>query len=167
MSESLCVKSSSLLSPVSRVMEGRTVTDGTSKSAMTAHSGLQLFGLIPIFRNSSSFIATKRSLASIGLSLFLPIIKVLGFSSLTLSNVSEQCGHFFASLAFLARMLGGISFCFSSVIVSFPQCRQKLRKHSSMRGMYLIWNTGRASSMLPECPKHSLNLCPHVRQRTP
>ena len=65
-SESLCVKSSSLLSPVSRIMLGLTVTGGTKSDVRTAHSGLHVFELIPIFLNSSSGILTSISLISVG-----------------------------------------------------------------------------------------------------
>src|SRR3989338_8802664 len=105
-SESLCVKSSSLLSPLSRVIEGLTVTEGKRNKEITAHSGLTVFGLIPVFLISSSVILTSLSLTSIGLNLFFPIINVLGFSNFTLSSVSLQCAHFLASLDFLALSLG-------------------------------------------------------------
>ena len=54
MSTSLCVRSSSDLSPESNVIDGLTVTEGTSNNANTAHSGLAVLALIPIFFNSSS-----------------------------------------------------------------------------------------------------------------
>src|SRR3989344_8085091 len=166
-SESLCVKSSSLLSPESRVIDGLTVTLGTSNKDNTAHSGLHVLGFIPIFFISSSFIATSLSLTSIELSLFFPSMNVVGFSSFIFSIVSLQCGHFFASLAFFALMTGLSSFCFSSLKVNFPHLGQKLLMHNSIKGTYLIWNTGLASSMLPGCPGHSLTLFPHVLHLTP
>src|SRR3989338_3232852 len=64
-------------------------------------------------------------------------------------------------------MTGLSSFCFSSLKVNFPHLGQKLLMHNSIKGTYLIWNTGLASSMLPGCPGHSLTLFPHVLHLTP
>src|SRR3989338_2655135 len=121
-------------------MLGLTVTLGTSKREITAHSGLHVFVFIPIFFNSSSLILTNLSLTSIGLNLFFPIMNVLGFSNLIFSIISLQYGHFFMSLAFLAFILVLNPFCFSSERVNFPQAGQKLLKHNSINGIYFILN---------------------------
>src|SRR3989344_2329384 len=105
-SDSLCVKSSSDLSPDSRVIEGRTVTGGTKRRVKTDHSGLHVIGLIPDFATSSSEIATNKSLISLGKSLFFPAWNVVGLSSLTFSFAVLQWGHFFMSLAFFSLFVG-------------------------------------------------------------
>ena len=70
MSPSLCVKSSSLLSPLSRVMLGLIVTGGIGKIVNTDHSGLNAAGLIPNNLQSSSGIFSNLALISIGVTLF-------------------------------------------------------------------------------------------------
>ena len=44
MSTNLCVKSSSDLIPVSRIIDGLTVTGGTGRACKINHSGLAVFG---------------------------------------------------------------------------------------------------------------------------
>ncbi len=68
-STSLWVRSSSDLSPDSRVMEGRTVTGGTGRAVKTIHSGLATSGFIPRGLRSSSGILSSRSRTSLGVSL--------------------------------------------------------------------------------------------------
>ena len=60
-STSLCVKSSSLLSPVSNVIEGLTVTGGIGSKVKISHSGL---AFKPIRDKSSSFILSNLSLTA-------------------------------------------------------------------------------------------------------
>src|SRR3989344_3382896 len=148
-------------------MLGLTVTEGTKSNEIIAHSGLAVFALTPILFNSSSLIFSNLSLISIGFNLFFPTMNVLGFSSFTFSSISEQYGHFLISLAFLALCPGVNSFCFSSVSSNFPHFAQNDLKQTSIRGIYLMWKTGLASSMLPGCPGHSLTLFPQVLHLTP
>ena len=54
MSTSLCVKSSSDLIPVSKIIDGLTVTGGTGKTWSTNHSGLAVEGSYPKSFKSSS-----------------------------------------------------------------------------------------------------------------
>ena len=63
-STNLWVKSSSERSPVSKVMEGLTVTGGTGKTVKTNHSGLATSGLIPKTKISSAVILSNLSLIS-------------------------------------------------------------------------------------------------------
>jgi len=70
MSTSLWVRSSSLLWPDSRVMEGRMVTGGTGSTVSIIHSGLAVAGFMPITAMSSSGIFSKRSRISEAVSLW-------------------------------------------------------------------------------------------------
>ncbi len=56
MSTSLCVRSSSLLSPLSSVIDGLTFTGGTRSVVIMNHSGLVAAGSIPSMLRSSSLI---------------------------------------------------------------------------------------------------------------
>ncbi len=69
MSTSLWVRSSSLLWPLSRVIDGLIVTGGTGRTVRSIHSGLAVSGFIPITLMSSSGIFSNRSLMSEGVSL--------------------------------------------------------------------------------------------------
>ena len=63
------VKSSSDLSPVSKVIEGLTVTGGTGKTVNTNHSGLATSGLTPKTKASSSEILSSLSRTSLAVNL--------------------------------------------------------------------------------------------------
>ncbi len=71
MSTSLWVRSSSLLSPDSRVIEGLAVTGGTGRTVRIIHSGLETSVSNPMAVASESVVFSSRSLMSVGLSLFL------------------------------------------------------------------------------------------------
>ena len=91
-STSLWVRSSSDLSPESRVMEGLTVTGGTARAVRTIHSGLHVEGSIPRVTRSSSGILSSLSRTSLAVSLWLSSIsrKVVGLSSLILICSAPQ-----------------------------------------------------------------------------
>ncbi|CAI8209052.1 MAG: Uncharacterised protein [Candidatus Nitrosopelagicus brevis] len=79
----MCVRSSSERIPVSRIIEGLTVTGGTGNACKTNHSGRAVFGSYPNNERSSSGIIDNRSLIVIGSNLFSPIsvfsTNVVGF----------------------------------------------------------------------------------------
>ena len=91
-STSLWVRSSSDLSPESRVMEGLTVTGGTASAVRTIHSGLHVEGSIPRVTRSSSGILSSLSRTSLAVSLWLSSTsrKVVGLSSLILICSAPQ-----------------------------------------------------------------------------
>ena len=68
-STSLWVRSSSDLSPVSKVIEGLTVTGGTGSTVKTNHSGLATSALTPKTYASSSVIFSSLSRTSEGVNL--------------------------------------------------------------------------------------------------
>ncbi len=84
-STSLCVTSSSDLSPDSRVMDGLTVTGGTGRAVRIIHSGLDTFGSMPSAIMSSFGMRSSRSLTSFGVSLCPSSLKVVGLSSVIFS----------------------------------------------------------------------------------
>ena len=102
-STSLCVKSSSERSPLSRVIDGRTVIGGTGRTLRTIHSG-RFFLSIPMKIKSSEGMALSHSRTSRGLSLrsisAFPApcdsnfsLKVVGLSSIILPCIAWQCIH--------------------------------------------------------------------------
>ena len=89
-STSLCVRSSSDLSPESSVMDGRTVTGGTGKAVKIIHSGLETSGFSPMGTRSSFGMRSSLSLTSLGVSLCPSSLKVEGLSSVILSCSALQ-----------------------------------------------------------------------------
>jgi len=90
-STSLCVRSSSDLSPVSRVMLGLTVTGGIGSIVSTNHSGLPPF--IFIIATSSSVIFSSLCLTSSDVSSSLPSLNDVGFWYSISFCFSPQCGQ--------------------------------------------------------------------------
>ena len=86
------VRSSSDLSPESRVMDGRTVTGGTARAVSTIHSGLQVLGSMPRVTRSSSGMRSSLSRTSLAVSLWLSVTsrKVVGLSSFIFTCSAPQ-----------------------------------------------------------------------------
>ncbi len=114
MSTILCVRSSSDLIPVSRIIEGLTVTGGTGRTCRMNHSGLAVFGSYPRSFRSSSLICVNLSLIVIGSSLCSPIsvfsMNIVGLVKIISYCGFPQCGHSFAFFA-LSKISSGILFC--------------------------------------------------------
>src|SRR3989338_3205385 len=89
-SPSLCVKSSSLLSPLSNVMLGLIVTGGIGSIVKTSHSGLTCSGFKPNKKQSSSGILSNLLLTSMGLNLFSFSKKVFCFSNVIFCCLALQ-----------------------------------------------------------------------------
>src|SRR3989338_9753554 len=149
------------------MMLGRTVTGGTNMEVITAHSGLHVSGLTPIFLSSLSGILARISLISVGNNLFFPRWKVVGFSTFVFSFAAPQYGHFLASFAFFALSLAEYFARSFSDIINFPHSLQKHLNPSSISATYSRCIIDLAKSMLPGCPRHSFNLPPHVLHLTP
>src|SRR3989344_5049108 len=105
MSPSLCVKSSSLLSPVSKVILGLIVTGGTGNIFNIIHSGLANLESNPKNATSESLIFSSLALISIGLNLLSSSKYVVGFSIFTENCFAPQCGHFLTFLKLLEILL--------------------------------------------------------------
>ena len=105
-STSLWVRSSSLRSPDSRVIEGRTWTGGTGRTVRTIHSGRPNFGLRPIARTSSSGIRSSRARTSFGVILWPFSRKVVGLSRMIFCWTSWQCGQTRSSFGSRVRTVG-------------------------------------------------------------
>ncbi len=90
-STSLCVRSSSLRSPVSSVMLGRTVTGGIGSIVSTNHSGLPPF--IFMSAASSSLIFSSLCRTSSDVSSRRPSLKEVGFWNSSSFCFSPQCGQ--------------------------------------------------------------------------
>ena len=110
----LCVKSSSDLIPVSRMIEGLTVTGATGIACKINHSGLAVTGSYDRRRKSSSVICENLSLIVIGSNLCSPIsvfsTKIVGLVKINSYCVFPQCGHSFAFFAF-SMICSGMRFC--------------------------------------------------------
>ena len=91
----MCVRSSSDLSPDSRVIEGLIGTGGTARTVKIMCSGLVIFGLNPKQSKSESGTFSRRERTSLGVSLRPSSRKVVGLSKVTLIFASPQCGHVF------------------------------------------------------------------------
>src|SRR3990167_2037591 len=89
-SPNLCVKSSSDLSPLSKVILGLIVTGGIGNKDKTIHSGLDFLGFKPKIVTSSSFIFSNLILISIGKTLLSFSMTVVGFSKLILYCLALQ-----------------------------------------------------------------------------
>ena len=104
MSTNLWVRSSSERIPVSRIIEGLTVTGGTGNACKTNHSGRAVLGSYPNNARSSSGIIDNRSLIVIGSNLFSPIsvfsTNVVGFVKINSYCDFPQWGQSFCFLAF-------------------------------------------------------------------
>src|SRR3989338_9868069 len=117
MSPILCVKSSSLLSPDSSVIDGLIVTGGIARTVSTIHSGLTYGTFNPKMSQSESGIFSSLALTSIGLILLSSSMKVVGFSRVIFFCFALQCGHLF--VVFRLAMTS-FTFCLlSSTPVSF------------------------------------------------
>src|SRR3989338_727349 len=125
MSPILCVRSSSLLSPLSSVMLGLIVTGGIGRTVSTVHSGLINSGLMPNSQQSSSGIFSSLVLISTGLTLLSPSISVAGFSRVIFCCLALQCGHLFEVfvdwiISFILSLLALMPF---SASISFSDCK--------------------------------------------
>src|SRR3989344_9338425 len=165
MSPNLWVRSSSLLSPDSRVIEGRIVTGGMGSIVKIIHSGLTALGLSPNSSRSSSLIFSSLALISIGLTLFSLSRKIVGFSKDILGCRALQWGHLlmvlsFAMISFMDCLRSSIPFSFSTAanssltLANFAlgirillHSLQVLFNKFRMMFMNLMWMTGRASSI--------------------
>ncbi len=109
----MCVKSSSERIPVSKIMDGLTVTGGTGNAWRINHSGLAVTGSYDKSDKSSSRICENLSLIVIGSNLCSPIsvfsTKIVGFVKINSYWVFPQCGHSFAFFAF-SIICSGIRF---------------------------------------------------------
>ena len=125
----LCVRSSSDLIPVSRIIDGLTVTGGTGKTCRINHSGLAVTGSYAKRLRSSSIIWENLSRIVIGSNLCSPIsvfsTKIVGFVKISSYWVLPQWGHSFAFFAF-SIICSGIRFseitvyaaCFSLIFLN-------------------------------------------------
>src|SRR3989338_4892318 len=132
MSPSLWVRSSSLRSPLSRVMLGLMVTGGMGRRGRMVHSGRAYSGLSPRRRTSSLDTLLSHSRTSMGLSLLSFSMKVVGFSILMGFCFSPQCGHFLMSFDLLIAVLAR-RFC-SSGLLSLMLARMALRNFWASAG---------------------------------
>src|SRR3989344_4470104 len=185
MSPSLCVKSSSLLSPLSKVMLGLIVTGGIDKTVNISHSGLAYFGLNPKRVTSSSDIFSNLALTSIGLIFLSFSVNVVGFSIEILNCFALQWGHFLVFLRFLIislvffllasmpRLFSRFSSIAKFLFISSSGIRTLLHslqidlKISYIGFTYFTWTIGLARSIYPKCPMHSFNFCPQVLHLKP
>ena len=165
MSPNLCVKSSSLLSPDSSVIDGLMVTGGIAITVRTIHSGLAYSGLMPKTSQSSSVTFSSLVLISIGLMRFSFSRNVVGLSSVILYCFDLQYGHLFTvlRLAIILLILSLLASRPSSFSTAFKVamylpilfCGIRMRLHSlhvhfirlSARSTYLTWIIGLASSI--------------------
>ena len=97
-STNLCVRSSSDLSPLSRVIDGLTVIGGTGRTFIIVHSGLLTSFSIPRKIRCSSGIFSSHSRISRAFSLCSPLsaffsLKVVGLSRIILPCSAPQCMH--------------------------------------------------------------------------
>ena len=90
-STSLCVRSSSDLSPLSSVMEGLTVIGGTGSTFMIVHSGLAASLSIPRNIRCSSGILSSHSRISRAFSLCSPLLSFFSLNVEGLSNIILPC----------------------------------------------------------------------------
>src|SRR3989338_7381897 len=165
MSPSLCVRSSSLRSPLSRVMLGLMVTGGMDSTVITIHSGLTWGTFSPNISQSWSGIFSILALTSIGLSLLSSSKNVVGFSSVIFFCFALQWGHLFIVLS---PEIISLTFCLlSSMPLSFstwsrtslnllillsgisilPHSLQAHFSKVTMMFMNLTWIMGLASSI--------------------
>src|SRR5581483_1620820 len=169
--------------PVSRIIEGLTVTGGTGSTWSTNHSGLAVLGSYPRSVRSSSGMWLSLSRIVIGRSLFSPAsvlsTNIVGFVNIRSYCSLPQCGQ---SLTFLARSMIS-SLMLSSVMTAYAafvsridlscasssgssfillQDRQVISKSLCMSSTNAIWSTGSASSMCPKWPGHFADVLPQV-----
>src|SRR6056297_1955576 len=97
-STNLWVKSSSDRIPLSKVMDGLTLTGGIGNTVKIVHSGLVVSVLIPNMAQSSSEIVEINFLMSTAFKRSPLMKNVVGFSMVTFSFFAPQYGHFLAFL---------------------------------------------------------------------
>ncbi len=182
------MRSSSDRIPVSKIIDGRTVTGGTGRTCKINHSGLAVLGSYPRRIKSSLETFTNLSLIVIGNSLFSPTsvfsTKIVGFVKIKSYCSFWQWGQTFTFFAF--SMISSLTF--SSVITAYGSLlsrkslyltRSSLLNLIRLQALHVINNnlwissinaickTGSASSICPKCPGHLAEVLPHVAHFCP